>query len=184
MRKAIRAGNCAVACAVTIAAAMGVVQARPQPPAVEAHAPRAIAQDPELPAGDGRDLVLRLCSDCHGLKTAVAQRRSLSGWEDTMATMVGRGVGGTDEELKAATMYLARAFGKVDVNAADARELEAVLEIPTELANAIIKSRPYEKFDDLARVPGIDVKALATRQDRVVFAPGLHAADERRSYRA
>jgi DNA uptake protein ComE-like DNA-binding protein len=33
---------------------------------------------------------------------------------------------------------LARAFGKVDVNAADARELEAVLEIPTELANAII----------------------------------------------
>jgi hypothetical protein len=52
--------------------------------------------------------------------------------------MVGRGVGGTDDELKAATMYLVRAFGKVDVNAADARELEAVLEIPTELANAII----------------------------------------------
>ena len=53
-----------------------------------------VARMKGVPAGDGRDLVLRLCSDCHGLKTAVAQRRSLSGWEDTMATMVGRGVAG------------------------------------------------------------------------------------------
>lgn len=179
MRHVFRAGYCAVA----MAAIVGVVQARQEPPAVEAHAPRVIAQDPELPAGDGRDLVVRLCSDCHGLKTAVAQRRSLSGWEDTMAVMVGRGVGGTDEELKAATIYLARAFGKVDVNAADARDIEVVLEVSSDVARAVIKARPYETFDDLARVPGIDVKALSTRKDRVVFAPGVHAAVTRRSYR-
>lgn len=149
--------------------------------AIVAATPRA--QDPELPPGDGRDLVLRLCSDCHGLKTVVAQRRSLSGWEDTMAVMVGRGVGGTDDELKAATMYLARAFGKVDVNAADAKELEVVLEISTDVANAIIKARPYQKFEDLTRVPGIDIKTLATRKDRVIVGAGLHVAHEPRAGR-
>ena len=125
----------------------------------------------ELPPGEGRDLVITLCSDCHGLKTSIAQRRSLSGWEEIMEFMQGRGVGGTEDEQKTVVKYLSHAFGKVDVNSADSRNLQGVLELTPELAEALIKARPYEKLEDLAKIPGIDMKAIEARKDRIVFAP-------------
>ena len=111
-------------------------------------------QETELPPGEGRDLVIKLCSDCHGLNATVTTRRTLAAWEDVMVAMQGRGVGGTDEELGQVVVYLARAYGKVDVNAADARSLQVVLEVTPAVAEAMIKARPFAALSDLSKVPG------------------------------
>ena len=124
---------------------------------------------PTLPVGEGRDLVMRLCADCHGLEAAVGQRRALTDWEETIVRMLDRGVGGTDDELKSVVSYLSRAFGKVNVNAADSRNLQSVLELSSPVADALIKGRPYATVADLAKIPGIDAKAIETMKDRIVF---------------
>lgn len=129
------------------------------------------SQEAELPPGEGRDLVIRLCSDCHGLNASVTTRRTLGAWEDVMIAMQGRGVGGTDEELGQVVRYLARAYGKIEINTADARSLQVVLEVTPAVAEALVKARPFASLADLKNVPGIDMKAMEARKDRMVFAP-------------
>lgn len=140
---------------------------------VQSAAPAAapVAQESELPAGEGRDLVIKLCSDCHGINASVTTRRTLGAWEDAMVAMRGRGVGGTDDELDQVTLYLARAFGRVEVNTADARNLQVVLELTPTVADALIKARPFASVDELAKVSGIDMKAMAARKERMSFVP-------------
>jgi mono/diheme cytochrome c family protein len=48
----------------------------------------AFAQDPSLPAGEGRDLVVAQCASCHPLSTAVIKRASQEEWAATVARMV------------------------------------------------------------------------------------------------
>jgi len=48
----------------------------------------AFAQDPPLPAGEGRDLVVAQCASCHPLSTAVIKRASQEEWAATVARMV------------------------------------------------------------------------------------------------
>ena len=132
------------------------------------------AQAPQAPAAksteaDGRAILGKLCVDCHAADAVMRQRRTLTGWEEIIDTMVAQGAGGTDDELQKAIQYLAVTVGKVNVNKDNARNLQAVLEIPAPLADALIKGRPYAAIADLARVPGLDIKAITEKSERVVF---------------
>ncbi len=122
-----------------------------------------------LPPGDGRAEVIKYCADCHDLETATAKRRSLTVWEEVLDTMVVNGLSVPDADYTKVSGYLARAFGKVNVNTDDSKNLEAVLELTPEVAGALIKGRPYKTIENLAAVPGIDVKALETRKERIAF---------------
>jgi glucose dehydrogenase len=71
------------------------------------------AQDPvKLPDGDGKVLVQRVCSGCHGLETAVDSSRTETEWRSVVDSMAGRGAQGTDSEFKQIVAYLAKNFGK------------------------------------------------------------------------
>ena len=129
------------------------------------------AQD--LPDGPGKNTVEKICGNCHGLATVVGLRRTRAGWQTSVDEMAGRGAAGTDEEFDEVIEYLARYFGKVNVNAASAKDMREVLEISGQEADAIVKYRTangaFKDFDALAKVPDIDSKKLAERKDRISF---------------
>ena len=71
----------------------------------------SLAQAQDLPAGKGKDLLEKICADCHGLDIIVSQRATKDGWASIVDSMVGRGASGTKEELDTIVDYLAKNFG-------------------------------------------------------------------------
>jgi mono/diheme cytochrome c family protein len=74
----------------------------------------APAQDPPaetLPAGEGKDVVQRICTGCHGIETALDQARTEAQWKAVVDTMIGRGAEGTDAEFATVVKYLTKNFG-------------------------------------------------------------------------
>ena len=96
----------------------------------------ANAQD--LPEAAGKGTVIAICGACHNISTVVAKRRPLDDWRYTIEGMVSRGANGSDAELAIVLRYLTGHFGTVNVNAAPATELEAVLPISQAAADAIV----------------------------------------------
>jgi mono/diheme cytochrome c family protein len=70
----------------------------------------SLAQAQDLPAGKGKDLLEKICADCHGLDIIASQRATKDGWAAIVDSMVGRGASGTKEELDTIVEYLAKNF--------------------------------------------------------------------------
>ena len=126
-----------------------------------------------LPDAPAKNTVATVCSACHDVDTAIAKRRTKEGWQTIVDTMVDRGARGTEEELTAIIEYMAKYFGLVNVNRAASRELQDVLEVPSQAADAIVKYRAangaFKDLDGLKKVPGLDAKLLDDRKDRISF---------------
>ena len=71
----------------------------------------AQAQDAKLPDGDGKELVQKTCSACHGVDTATSETHTATEWKAVVDTMVNRGAEGTDAELAKIVAYLAKNYG-------------------------------------------------------------------------
>jgi len=71
----------------------------------------ANAQD-KLPEGDGKQLVERVCNECHGPETYTEKKRTKDQWEKVIQTMVDRGAEATDAEFDKIVAYLTKYFGK------------------------------------------------------------------------
>ena len=56
---------------------------------------------------------------------------------------------------------------KVDINTADIPTLEAIPEIGTNMANAVVAARPFKSVEDLHRVVKIDAEKMATLRHKV-----------------
>jgi len=133
----------------------------------------------ELPAGPGKDTLVRLCSKCHSPNQVIANGRDRQGWEDTVAKMVGLGAVGTDEEFTEILDYLVKNFPpqqsntKVNVNKATLAQLETQLAFSAKEAEAVIayrdKNGNFKSLDDLKKVPELDVKTLDAKKDRLIF---------------
>ena len=65
----------------------------------------------KLPDGEGKAELVRTCSGCHGLETAIDATRTESGWRRIVDSMAGRGAEGTDEEFTKIVKYLTKNFG-------------------------------------------------------------------------
>ena len=134
--------------------------------------PSSVAQDP-LPDGPGKELVRELCGSCHQLTTVVARRRGFDDWRITIEGMVSRGAGGTDEELAVVHRYLTRQFGVVNVNAAPAKEIEAVLPISPDDADSVVRYRtergPVADLESFKGVPALHGKQVDEWKDRITF---------------
>ena len=76
---------------------------------------------------------------------------SYDAWHDTVQKMVDRGASGTDEQFDDIMDYLHRTMTTINVNTADADELEIVLNVPETAAQAIIARRSTQKFTELGR---------------------------------
>ena len=129
-----------------------------------------------LPDVPGKEVVVRVCTKCHGPANIAKKRLSRDDWDDQVADMVERGAKGTPEELAAVVDYLTANFGpdaKVNVNDAPIDELKSVLGLSSPEANAIVEYRKghgrFKVWRDLLKVPGVDAKKIEVRAQRMAF---------------
>ena len=125
------------------------------------------------PAGLARESqsLKQVCANCHSLQIVMDTPMSYSAWHDTVQTMIDRGASGTDEQIDDIMDYLHRTATTINVNTANADELELVLNVPEAVAKAIVARRSTQKFidlPDLKSMPGID-KATIDTKARLIF---------------
>jgi hypothetical protein len=79
---------------------------------VVASATGAWAQDdfPSLPPGPGRDVTVRVCSQCHSPEIVSNQRMDKDGWKALVDQMANNGANATSAEFDTITTYLATVF--------------------------------------------------------------------------
>ena len=138
-----------------------------------------LADKPKLAEGPGKDTTTRVCGVCHGVEVSISRRETRDGWNAIVVDMVERGAKGTDDEFGEVVDYLTAHYspgtpgGKLNVNTATAAELASNLEISTEQAAAIVQYRKekgnLQKFEDLSKVPGIDLAKLTSKKGLISF---------------
>jgi competence protein ComEA len=65
---------------------------------------------PTLPAGPGRELMIKVCSQCHSPDQAADQQLDEAGWKTLVDQMASKGAEATEAELGEIVAYLAKAF--------------------------------------------------------------------------
>jgi competence protein ComEA len=130
----------------------------------------------ELPAGPGKDTLIRVCSSCHSPDNVLANGQDRAGWENTITKMAGFGAQGTDEDFTEILDYLVKNFpanAPINVNKATAAQLETGLGFSSTEAEAVIKYREkngdFKTADDLKKVPDLDVKKVDDKKARLAF---------------
>ncbi len=125
----------------------------------------------ELPEGPGKEVVLKICRDCHDLDTVTMDNRTKEGWKKTVAKMGDRGAEGTDEQFEAVISYLTKNFGRTNVNTASAEEIAAGTGFSAKEAEAIVKYRAkngdFKDWRDLKKVEGLDPATVDAKKDHV-----------------
>jgi competence ComEA-like helix-hairpin-helix protein len=139
----------------------------------------AIAADEDgndLPNGPGKDLVAKVCIDCHTAATFRKMRLNEDEWTDKVGDMVDRGAKADDKQQAEIVSYLVRNFGKgakVNMNTAPHTELIVVLGFTVDESKALVAYRTdhgaFQQWSDLTRVPGLDVKKVETQKEKMVF---------------
>jgi competence ComEA-like helix-hairpin-helix protein len=116
----------------------------------------------------------QVCGRCHPVERVTAMRRTRPQWEEAIEAMVNtRGAKVTDEEYDTVLGYLVREHGRVDINKARTPDIVEVLGIADAVADKIVQYRrehgPYEDFDALVKVPGVDREQLEKKRDAITF---------------
>ena len=129
-----------------------------------------------LPDGPGKELVGRVCFDCHGAGNFRKARLNQDAWSDEVADMVDRGAKANESEMAAIVEYLAKSFGKdskVNVNTAPLVELKVVLGLSVKDSQAVIDYREangkFQTLQDVEKVPGIDGAKVEAQKDIIAF---------------
>jgi competence protein ComEA len=130
-----------------------------------------------LPDGAGKEAVQQACGRCHGLQSVSVARHTRQEWDNVVTDMIGRGASIMESEIPAIVEYLARSFPKgtvnINVNRATARELVDSLRLTAEEAEALVRYRDengyFNKFQDLEKVAGLDLKKLDPAKDRLQY---------------
>jgi competence protein ComEA len=138
----------------------------------------------ELPPGEGKDLLVKVCTGCHQVSVITSQHKSESKWTDTVVEMRNRGANGSDEDMEKIIHYLATNFGpqdapaqtttaKVNVNSASAADIVAGLSLPQASADAIVayrtKNGKFKDIDSLKQVPGVEAAKIDAVKDKIEF---------------
>lgn len=139
----------------------------------------APAQKNQLPDGPGKDVVLRVCGQCHAVDLITGKGNTRDGWTQVVGVMIARGAQGSDDDFDTIVEYLTTYFPpnsdvkKVNVNKAPASELQTVLQLTEKDANSIVDYRKqngdFKSFDDLKKVPGLDQAKLESLKEKITF---------------
>jgi len=126
-----------------------------------------------FPPGPGRDALVKVCGGCHGAESAVAQFKTHDEWTKTLDEMANNGATGSDEEWTQIAAYLDKHYTLIFVNKATADDLATTLDVPADVAAAIVSRRtekgPFKTIDDLKAVPNVAAAAIDARRDRFIF---------------
>lgn len=160
----------------------GALLLAPLFPAMAGQAQGNAAGAQNLPAGEGKDVLVKTCTGCHALSVVTSQHKTEDGWIDTVVEMRNRGANGTDEDMETVVRYLTANFGpqsgsttaaKVNVNSATASDMVSGLSLTQTDADAIVAYRDKNgKFKDIAglkQVPGIDAAKIDAAKDKIDF---------------
>ena len=129
-----------------------------------------------MPEGPNRELVVRVCAQCHEPQRVAALRLTHDGWEGVVSKMATLGARMTDDEYAKVVDYLAEHYKgeapkPINLNTATSVELESVAALLRKEAAAWIAYRtkaPCKTLDDLKKVPGVPFKKIDERRDRLV----------------
>jgi len=131
---------------------------------------------PLLPDGPGKEVVAKVCVECHSVDRMRSLRISKDEWWEKVADMVDRGAKLTDPETEAVVSYMAQNFGpdsKVWVNTAPMVELKSVLGFSVAEGNAVVAYRrdhpKFKAWSDLLQVPGMDAGKVEAKKDLMLF---------------
>jgi competence protein ComEA len=140
-------------------------------------APATWAQD--LPPGEGRDTLKKVCTQCHDIDSVPRLRYSRSDWANLVFSMKDMGADATGAELDQIIDYLTKNFGKGDevkktnVNSASAKEIEAALGFTTKESEAIVlyrmKNGNYKDIDTMKKVDGVDASKVESAKAKIEF---------------
>jgi competence protein ComEA len=131
-----------------------------------------------LPDGPGKQVTIRVCGTCHSPEQAASLHQTRRQWEATISKMAGMGAKGTDDEFNAVLDYLSKNFAvvpakPVDINKADAVDLESSLLLLRSEARAVIQYRAghgdFKSLNDLRKVPGLDFRKIEKNKARIAF---------------
>ena len=64
-----------------------------------------------FPDGEGKDLIVSLCTSCHDAGEVLAKRETEAGWKLVVSDMVALGMEATPEDQAIVAKYLAKYFG-------------------------------------------------------------------------
>jgi competence protein ComEA len=137
------------------------------------------AQKAQLPDAAGKDTVMRVCAQCHGVEIFATKGNTRDGWTEVVSQMIARGAQGSDDDFATIVDYLATNLPphsevkKINVNKAAAAELSAGLQISDKDAGAIVGYRKqngdFKSMADLKKVPGVDAAKLDSAKDKIAF---------------
>ena len=145
---------------------------------VFAFSPTTQAQD--LPAGQGRETLKRVCTACHDIESVPRLRYSRADWMSLVYSMKDMGADATTAEMDEIVDYLTKNFGKgeeaaakkTNVNKASAKEI-AGLGFSDKEADSIVayrgKNGDFKDASGLAKVDGVDVAKIAAAKDKMEF---------------
>ena len=122
-------------------------------------APLLSAQD--VPDGPGKDTLMKVCTTCHDLGVLASMNGTSDVWQSVIDDMKSRGADGTDDDFKAIITYLSKYYGPAVKINTDA-EAAAIVKYRTDNGN-------LHSWDDLMKVPGLDMTKLQGLQNRIKF---------------
>jgi competence protein ComEA len=163
-----------LAAIVSSIAFTAVTAASTSPPRSQAASPATpgAAQD-IFPETTGKAALMRVCSNCHTAENVIQTLRTRQEWSDVIDQMARFGAEASDQEFEQILTYLATHFSPIKINKAAAKELQATLDVPATVAEAIVAYRTekgeFKTVDDLKRVPGLESARIEARKGRVVF---------------
>lgn len=149
--------------------------------AASASAPRSQATSPAAPGAvqdvfpetTGKAALLRVCSNCHTAENVIQTLRTRQEWSDVIDQMARFGAEASDQEFEQILTYLATHFSPIKINKATAKDLEATLDVPPNVAEAVVAYRlekgEFKTVDDLKSVPGLESGRIEARKGRIVF---------------
>ena len=115
-----------------------------------------VARDP-FPETAGKIALLKVCGNCHTAETVIQTLRTRQEWSEVIDQMARFGAEASDQEFEQILAYLERHFSPTRINKATAKDLEATLDIPTSVAEAIVACRlekgEFNTVDDLKSTP-------------------------------
>jgi competence protein ComEA len=130
-----------------------------------------------LPDGPGKEAFQQNCVRCHTLRSVVAAKHTRQEWDNVVTDMIGRGASIAESDIGAIVEYLAKAFPKdttgLNVNRATAKELVDGLRLTSQEAEVLVRYREengyIQKFQDLEKIPGLDIKKFEAAKTRLQF---------------
>ena len=126
-----------------------------------------------LPEDDGKAEVVISCSNCHGLKQLITQKKTKNGWQTSVQKMVSTYQVPVDKsDFPTLIGYLAKYFGEsnpieqlpININTSKSEALERLPGMTGEKARALVECREskgdFGVIEDLLNVRGIDAATL------------------------